>query len=200
MFVAPQTISSGSPSPTVTRVSERRSARGWRSTDSSSPTTTLRQSSPHRSIPLTSMPRSVSRSASRSGVRSTSTNSRSHDRGTLMCAHSSELLEETEVVLEEQPDIGDAVLEHLDPLGTHAEGESLVALRIEPPVAENDGVDHPCPEDRHPARSPARRATGSSTDQALHVERDRRLGERVVARPEARSLVRAVHRLGELVE
>ena len=50
--------------PTVTRVSDSRSARGWRSTESSSPTTTLRQSSPQRSMPLTSMPSSVSRSAS----------------------------------------------------------------------------------------------------------------------------------------
>ena len=55
MFVAPQTISSTS-SPTRTRVSERRSARGWRATSSSSPVTTFRQSAPQRSIPLTSIP------------------------------------------------------------------------------------------------------------------------------------------------
>ena len=73
MFVAPHTISSGSPSPSVTRVSDSRSARGWRSTDSSSPTTTFRQSSPQRMIPLTSMPSTVNRSASCSGDRSTST-------------------------------------------------------------------------------------------------------------------------------
>ena len=65
MFVAPQTISSGSlPSPSVTVVSDRRSARGCFSTVSSSPTTTFRQSLPHSSIPLTSIPSSVRRSAS----------------------------------------------------------------------------------------------------------------------------------------
>ena len=73
MFVAPQTISRGSPSPVVTRVSDSRSARGWRSTDSSSPTTTFRQSSPQRTMPLTSIPSSVRRSARASGLRSTST-------------------------------------------------------------------------------------------------------------------------------
>ena len=73
MFVAPQTMSRGSPAPTVTRVSDSRSARGCFSTDSSSPTTTLRQSAPQRSIDLTSMPSSVSRSARRSGSSSTST-------------------------------------------------------------------------------------------------------------------------------
>jgi alkylation response protein AidB-like acyl-CoA dehydrogenase len=73
MFVAPQTISRGSPSPVVTRVSDSRSARGWRSTDSSSPTTTFRQSTPQRSMPLTSIPSSVRRSARASGLRSTST-------------------------------------------------------------------------------------------------------------------------------
>ena len=73
MFVAPQTISNGSPLPTVTRVSDSRSARGCFSTLSSSPTTTFCQSSPQRSRPLTSIPSSVSRSASCSGVRSIST-------------------------------------------------------------------------------------------------------------------------------
>ena len=68
MFVAPHTISSGSPLPTDTRVSDRRSARGWGSTLRSSPTTTFSQSAPQRSRPLTSIPSSVNRSASCSGV------------------------------------------------------------------------------------------------------------------------------------
>ncbi len=84
MFVAPHTISSGSPPPTVTRVSDSRSARGCRSTASSSPTTTLCQSAPHASMPLTSIPSKVSRSASCSGVSSMSTKSRSHESGTLI--------------------------------------------------------------------------------------------------------------------
>ena len=73
MFVAPQTIESTSSPPTRTVVSDRRSALGCFSTVSSSPTTTLRQSAPHRSMPRTSMPRTVSRSASTIGSRSMST-------------------------------------------------------------------------------------------------------------------------------
>ena len=51
MFVAPQTISSGSPLPTVTRVSDSRSARGCLSTARSSPTTTFCQSVPAARCP-----------------------------------------------------------------------------------------------------------------------------------------------------
>src|SRR5690349_3012494 len=181
MLVAPQTISSGSdrPSPSVTRVSDSRSARGCLSTARSSPTTTFCQSAPHGMIALTSIPSSVRRSASCSGVRSNSTNSRSHESGTLMS--SSELLEESEVVLEEEADVGDAVLEHLDPLRAHPEGEALVALRVEPAVLEDDGMDHAGAEDRHPAGAAACRAAGATAHEALDVERDRRLRERVVA-------------------
>ena len=74
------------------------------------------------------------------------------------------------------------------------------SLGIEAAVLEHDRVDHPGTEDRHPAGPSAGRAAGAATDQALDVERDGRLGERVVAGPEAGLLVRAVHRLGELVE
>src|SRR5262249_7645861 len=159
MLVAPHTISSGSPrpSPSVTRVSDSRSARGCFSTASSSPTTTFCQSAPHGMIALTSIPRRVRRSASCAGGRSNSTNSRSQERGTLIgVSPSSELLEEAQVVLEEQADVRDAVLEHLDPLRAHPEREALVALRVEPTVLEHDRVDHAGTEDRHPARSTAR--------------------------------------------
>ena len=53
----------------------------------------------------------------------------------------------------EQAQVGDAVLEHLDPLRAHPEGEALVALRIEAAVLEHDRVDHAGAEDRHPAAS-----------------------------------------------
>src|SRR4051812_44592073 len=109
---------------------------------------------------------------------------------------SSELLEEAQVVLEEQPQVRDAVLEHLDPLRTHAEGEALVPLGIEPTVLEDDRVDHPGSEDGHPAAPAAGGTPGTPAHQALDVERDGRFGERVVARAEASLLVGAVHRLG----
>ena len=73
MFVAPQTIDRGSPSPTRTVVSDSRSAFGCLATVSSSPTTTSCQSAPQRSRALTSIPSTVRRSASCSGVRSRST-------------------------------------------------------------------------------------------------------------------------------
>ena len=38
-----------------------------------------------------------------------------------------------------------------DPFDAHPEREALVALRVEPAVLEHDGVDHPGPEDGHPA-------------------------------------------------
>ena len=49
-------------------------------------------------------------------------------------------------------------------------------------------------------RPPAGRAARAAAHEALDVERDGRLRERVVARPEPGPLVGAVHRLGELVE
>ena len=83
MLVAPQTMESSSPPTAVrTRVSESFCELGWGATSSSSPTTTPCQSEPTRSMALTSMPSSVSRSASSSGVSSTSTNSRSQESGT----------------------------------------------------------------------------------------------------------------------
>ena len=50
-------------------------------------------------------------------------------RAARTAAPSSELLQEAQVVLEEQAQVGDAVAQHLDPLRAHAEGEALVALR-----------------------------------------------------------------------
>jgi hypothetical protein len=60
-------------------------------------------------------------------------------------------------------------------------------------------VDHAGAQDRHPARLRAGRAADAAADDALDVEGDRRLGERVVAGPEAR-LARPEQRVGELVE
>src|SRR6266550_8431838 len=191
MLVAPHTISSGSPGPVVTRVSESRSARGCFSTASSSPTTTFAQSLPRRSMPLTSMPSIVRRAASSSGASSTSTSSRSHDSGTLIGGSSSELAQEAQVVLEEEAQVVDPVPEHRDALRAHPEGEALVALRIEAAVAQHDRVDHARAEDRHPAAPAAGRAADAAAHQALDVEGDGRLGERVVAGAESGPLARA---------
>src|SRR5919198_3478588 len=84
---------------------------------------------------------------------------------------SPELLQEAEVVFQEQAQVRDAVLEHLDSLRSHAERETLVALRIEAAVLEYDRVDHACPEDRHPASAAAGRAANAPAHETFHVER-----------------------------
>src|SRR3954447_6227025 len=111
-----------------------------------------------------------------------------------------EALQEAHVVLEEDAQVLDAVAEHRDPVRAHAEGEPLVALRIEAAVAQHDRVDHARAKDRQPTRPLARGTAGAATDQAADVERDRWLGERVVTRTEARGSGRAEHRSREFVE
>src|SRR5207244_856687 len=95
-------------------------------------------------------------------------------------ARRGELVEEAEVVLHVQPEVTDGVAEVRDPLDAHPEGEPLVALGIEAAVLEDDGMDHPGPEDRHPAAPRAGRAARAAADEALDVEGDGRLRERVV--------------------
>src|SRR4029453_14684253 len=113
---------------------------------------------------------------------------------------SSELLQKPQVVLHVQPQVADRVAEVGDALHAHAERESLVALGIEAAVLERDRVDPPGAEYPPPARLRAGRAPRPAADEALDVEGDRRLRERVVAGPEAGPLVVAEHRLRELVE
>src|SRR5213078_2554615 len=120
-----------------------------------------------------------------------------HDKGTLTFPASRELLEEAQVVLHVEPQVADRMTEIGDPLDAHPEGETLMALRVETAVLKHDRVDHPGPEDRHPAGPRTGRAARAAADQALDVERDRRLGERVVAGPEPGLLVGAVQGLGE---
>ena len=67
-------------------------------------------------------------------------------------------------------------------------------------MLEHDRVDHPGAQDRHPAGLGASRTTDAPAHDAFDVEGDRRLGKRVVARPEARLAVVAEERTGELVE
>src|SRR5262249_49243100 len=140
-------------------------------------------------------------SASRRGPRARSRSRPSRatrTAGPSSAAH--ELVEEAEVVLEEQAQVVDPVPEHRDALGTHPEREALVPLRVQAPVAERDRVDHPGSQDRHPAAAAAGRTADAAADQALDVEGDRGLGERVVAGPEAGPLAGAEHRVGKLVE
>src|SRR5438270_1160405 len=66
----------------------------------------------------------------------------------------SELLQEAHVVLEEQAQVGNAVLEHGDALDPHPEGEALDALGVVAlHVAEHVWVHHPRAQDLDPARA-----------------------------------------------
>src|SRR3989449_10304099 len=69
---------------------------------------------------------------------------------------SRELREETDVVLEQHPDIGNAVAGHGGALGAHAPREAGVALAVHFAVLEYRGVHHSRAEDLHPAALLAR--------------------------------------------
>src|SRR2546426_5895217 len=70
----------------------------------------------------------------------------------------SELAEESEVVLEEEPDLGDAVPQHRDALEPHAEREARDLLGIVAHGAEHVGVHHPGAQHLEPARALAHAA------------------------------------------
>src|SRR5262245_38211211 len=69
----------------------------------------------------TSVPVIASRSASSSTGTPGSQYSRSQEQGTLMTAPSRELLQHPHVVVEEAPQVGNAMAQHRDPLHPHAE-------------------------------------------------------------------------------
>ncbi len=56
---------------------------------------------------------------------------------------SRELPQEAEIVQVELADVGDAVAQHREAVGAHAEGEALIALRIDADRAEHVRVDLP---------------------------------------------------------
>src|SRR4029078_3191653 len=67
---------------------------------------------------------------------------------------SSELFQHPHVVVEEHPQVGDAVLEHGDPLDAHPEGEAVDALGLVAAREDNPKdvrVAHPRAEDLEPA-------------------------------------------------
>src|SRR6201995_4365123 len=118
----------------------------------------------------------ASRSASSKVLSSGRQYSWSHSIGTLIA---SELLQEADVVVVEQPEVRDAVLEHRDPLYPHAECEPLLLLRVVAVVGhvgEHVGVDHAGAEDLDPGRPLAQRAAlpvgGDAVDavEAGHVD------------------------------
>src|SRR4051812_12923455 len=209
---APQTICAVSPSPTATMQTVRRSASGWRSAESTRPT--MKYSSavtPWAWMRSTAVPVMSRRSASLNVSSRGSQKSVSQKRGSSISRQlrvreaaplvvssppwlSSELLQEPQVVLEEHPQVGHAVLEEGDALDAHAPREALVALGVIARVAHvgvQVGVDHAGAEDLDPRRPLAQRAPRAVAQEALaaveaaHVELHAGLGEREVVRPQA---------------
>src|SRR2546421_7320960 len=131
----------------------------------------------------------ASRSATFAAGRSGAQYSSSHSSGARISGAAPplvELLQHPDVVVVQKPQVGDAVLEHRDPLDAHPEREPLDPLRVVAVFAnvlEHVGVDHPGPEDLDPGRPFAQRAAlavfGHSVDavEAGDVELDAGLGE-----------------------
>src|SRR5207253_1976376 len=84
------------------------------------------------------------------------------------------------VAVEKQPDVGNAVPEHRDPLGSHAPRESGVLLAVDLAVLEHSRVHHAGAKDFHPPRLLTGGAARSTADLTLHVHFRRRLSEREV--------------------
>ena len=79
-------------------------------------------------------------------------------------------LEEADVVGEEVADVVDAVFEHGDALGAHAEGETAEDGGVVAAVLEDDGMDHAGAEDFEPAGVLADAATFGLTEDAAGVD------------------------------
>src|SRR5579864_8654465 len=105
--------------------------------------------------------------------------------------------QESHVVAEEVADVRDAVLEHRDALGTHAEGEAAHPGRIVPARPQHPGMDHAGAQDLEPAALLAQHAAGAAAEDAADVHLDAGLGEREVALAEAQLPARSEHLLGE---
>src|ERR1700751_2716443 len=97
------------------------------------------------------------------------------------------LLQEADVVLEEERQVGDAWLQHRDPLDSHPEREALRGLGVIGPADEPEDVrvDHPGAQDLDPARALAQRVALARREraravaaEARYVHLDARLGER----------------------
>src|SRR5438132_8863421 len=103
-------------------------------------------------------PAMVSRSASAAAGPLQVTNSASQESGMRMAgaAHSErELPEEAEIVVVEEPEVGEAVAQERQPIGAHAEGEAAHRLGIVAASAQHVRMDHAGAQDLEPAATAA---------------------------------------------
>src|SRR5476651_1498456 len=152
---------------------------------------------PSGSIDATSKPRDASVFATSSADALTSTNSRSQDKTSFMSVR--ELLEESQIVLVEQPDVLDLIAENRDALDADAPREAGVFLRVVAHRLEHRRVDHAAAEDFDPAALLAHRAADAVARPAADVHFGARLRVREEARtePQPRLLAEHVAREGE---
>src|SRR5690348_10531695 len=87
------------------------------------------------------------------------------------------LLKETYVVLEERPQVGDAVAQHCQPFDAHAEREAGVPLGVDAAVPQDVRMHHAAAQHLQPAR-----AAVVAVPADIHLGRG--LGEREIAWPE----------------
>src|SRR5207248_2064036 len=128
---------------------------------------------PRRSIRSTSATETLIRAASSSSGTSTSTYSRSQLIGTLI----SKLPQEAQVVLEEHPEVGNAVTEQGDPLLAEAEREPRHLVGVVADVAEHVRIDHARAGHLDPPRALAGRTAGAVAQKTGHRDPDGGLRE-----------------------
>src|SRR5947199_4044774 len=110
-----------------------------------------------------------------------------------------ELLQESQIVLVEQPDVLDLAAQDRDALDADAPREAGVLLGIVADRLEHGGVHHAAAQDLDPAASFAHRAAGAVARPAADVHFGARLGVREEAwpQPDARALAEHVAAEGE---
>src|SRR5262245_52722489 len=89
-----------------------------------------------------------------------------------------ELPQKAQVVLEEEPQIVDAIAQHGDAIDAHAPREAGVSLGIHTGGLQHVRMDHAASRDLEPARLLADAATRAVAEHAGHIYFGRRLGER----------------------
>jgi len=110
------------------------------------------------------------------------------------------LFQELQVVLEEQPQVVDAIFQHGDALHTHAEGEARVLLRVDAAGNEDVGVAHAATQNLNPTRVLADVAAFAATNVARDVHLRRGLGEGEIRRTETHLGALAEELLYEVIQ
>src|SRR6476660_7071640 len=146
---------------------------------------------PTRSRESMGMPTAVSRAPTSAGSSPGSTYSFSQSRLNFISPSQRELFQEPEIVLEEQPDVVDAIFQHGDPIHPEPEDEAGEGLGVVADGAQHIGVNHTGAAHFQPSGLLAGPATSARAEDTADVELRSGLDEREVARAEPDLEVRA---------